>query len=381
MATTLNPKPDKMLALLTFALVLFGVVMIYSASVIIAHQAPYFDDKHFAKRQLLFAVLGFVGTAFMANLDYHIWKKWAGWMLGITFTLLISVFFFSVGEVNGAHRWINLAGQTFQPSELAKLTFIIYVSAWLVGRKEQIDNIVTTFLPFLGILFLVSVLMLKEPDFGTLSVIAVSVIAIYYVAGMTLKQALLGLCVLVLAISIILGSPYRRARLLTFLNPNQDTSGSSYHIKNISIAIGSGGAWGLGFGESRQKRLFLPEPHTDSIFAITVEELGSIRALLVIIAFCFLLQRGFMVAYRSPDLFGRLLAVGITTWFGFQAFINLGSMLHLVPLVGVPLPFISSGGTNLVISLLAVGVLLNISSQASKAEPAGSGRKNRRKSV
>lgn len=378
MTNYILPKNDKILTLTVFGLVLFGLVMIYSASVIIAHRAPFFDDKYFVKRQLISAVLGFAGMFVVANVDYQIWKKWAGWMLLVTFLLLISVFFFSTGEINGAHRWISLAGQTFQPSELAKLTFIIYVSAWLVQRQSQIKDITTTFLPFVAVLLAVSYLMLKQPDFGTLSIILVSVIAVYYVAGLTWKQAFLGICIAVLGGSLVLSSPYRRARLLTFLDPSQDTSGKSYHIKNISIAIGSGGAWGLGFGESRQKRLFLPEPHTDSIFAITAEELGSVRSFLLVAVFCLLVVRGFSVALRAQDLFGRLLAVGITTWFGFQTFINLGSMLHLVPLVGVPLPFVSSGGTNLMISLLAVGVLLNISSQA-RVVQGYSGRQNRKR--
>lgn len=363
-------KTDKLLALTVFATVLFGLVMIYSASIIVAHQ-NFLDDKIFVKKQALSAFIGFVLMILMASYDYHKWKKWAGIMFVLTFVLLVSVFFFSRGEINGAHRWITFAGQTFQPSELAKLTFIIYLSVWLVERKDKITDIVGTFVPFLLVLFMISILILAQPDFGTLSIILVSGLAVYYVAGLSFQEGVLGIVIAMIGLSIIFASPYRRARLTTFNNPNQDQSGSSYQINNISIAIGSGGLQGLGFGQSKQKRLFLPEPHTDSIFAITSEELGSIRSVFIIFLYFFIIYRGFSIARRSSDLLGRLMAVGITTWIGFQAFINLGSMLHIVPLVGVPLPFISYGGTNLMITLMAMGVLLNISSQVGDAEHRG----------
>jgi cell division protein FtsW len=236
-----------------------------------------------------------------------------------------------------------------------------------VERKNKLDEIAGTFMPFMAVLLAISALILLQPDFGTLTIVLIPAIVIYFVAGLTWKQILIGLAIAAVGVSLVLSTEYRRERVLTFLNPEQDTSGSAYHIKNISIAIGSGGLTGLGFGDSKQKRLFLPEPHTDSIFAVISEELGSLRSVFIILIFTLLIQRGFSIAIRAPDMFGQLLAVGITTWFGFQAFINLGSMLHLVPLVGVPLPFISYGGTNLVISLIAAGVLLNISRFAKPA--------------
>ena len=363
MSTTLTTmrRVDGWLALIVFGLVLFGVLMVYSASIIIAHLQG--NDYLFAERQFISACIGFVALAITASIDYHVWRALAGWMLGVTYLLLISVFFFSVGSINGAHRWISLGGQTFQPSELAKLTFIMYVSAWLAQRGDRLGSIRQTFLPYLAVVISIAFLMLKEPDFGTLTIILAPAIIIYYVAGLSWKQVLLGLAITALGLSLVLSTKYRRDRIMTFLDPSKDTSGTSYHVKNIAIAIGSGGAWGLGFGQSRQKRLFLPEPHTDSIFAIIVEELGAVRATLLLLVFCALLYRGFRVAYLAPDAFGRHLAVGITSWFGFEAFINLASMLHVVPLVGVPLPFISYGGTSLMVSLIAVGVLLNISRQ------------------
>jgi cell division protein FtsW len=373
MATVSYPqhRSDRSLLITVIGLVLFGLVMVYSSSIVIASLPPYSDDTYFVKRQAVSAIVGIVAMFALANTDYRLWKKWAGWLLGVTLLLLVSVFFFSNGEILGAHRWITLAGQTFQPSELAKLTFIAYTAAWLTSRQNSVGNIRETLLPFLGVLAVISALMLKEPDFGTLTIIVVPVLVVYFVAGMTWKQIGLLLGVGTIALVAIASTPYRRARVTTFLDPSaQDQSGSGYHINQISIAIGSGGAWGLGFGNSKQKRLFLPEPYTDSIYAITVEELGSVRSTLVIIAFCYLMYRGYRIASQSPDLFARLMAVGITTWFAFQTFMNLGSMLNLVPLVGVPLPFVSYGGSNLIISLMGVGVLLNISRYTQQTEPA-----------
>lgn len=365
-----RPKTDRLLGLTVFGLVLFGLVMVYSASEIVGFRV-FGNDKFFIERQLIWAILGLGGMVVIMNISYQQWKRWAAWMLIITFVLLISVFLFSSGEINGAHRWIQIGGQgglTFQPAELAKLTFIIYLAAWLEGRKTKIKDIIGTFLPFVGVLALLSLLILKQPDFGTLSIIIASAIAIYFVAGLTWQQVSLGILITVVSLSIILASPYRRARLATFIDPSNDPSGISYHVNNIAIAIGSGGPIGLGFGQSKQKLLFLPEPYTDSIFAVISEELGSARSVLLIGVFLFVIYRGLVIAARAPDLFGRLMATGITSWFGFQAFINLGSMLHLVPLVGVPLPFVSYGGTNLVISLLAMGMLLNISAQVKPLE-------------
>lgn len=368
MTTVLRRKrADIALVITVIALVLFGIVMVYSASVIVGYQLG--DPQLFFKRQILSAVLGVIGLIITANIDYRLWQKWAGWLLGITLFLLVSVFFLSHGEVNGAHRWIDLGPLTFQPSEIAKLTFLMYLSAWLAKRQDQMHDIVGTFLPFMAVLGVVSFLLLREPDFGTLAVFFTSAVAVYAVAGMTWQQFTLGAGSVALALSAVLAVPYRRARILTFLDPSQDTSGISWHVKNIAIAIGSGGWFGLGFGQSVQKRLFLPEPHTDSIFAIITEELGFFVAALVILAYIFLAYRGYRAALRAQDTFGRLLAVGITSWFAFQAFLNLASMAHIVPLVGIPLPFISYGGTNLMVSMVAVGVLLNISRQGND-EPA-----------
>lgn len=365
-------KSDSLLGIAVVAAVLFGVVMIYSASVIVGY--TYFhDEKYFFKRQIIWAIAGLVTMVITAGIDYRAWKKWAGGLLIITFVLLLSVFLFSKGAINGAHRWIYIGSQGFQPSELAKLTFLVYLAAWLSQRKEDIKNITGTFLPFVALLGVLSVLMLMEPDFGTLSIMLASAVAVYIVAGLTWQQAALGVGISVLALGLILSTPYRRTRVETFLRGGAPATTSTsaatdatnkaadYHIDNIQIAIGSGGWFGRGFGQSLEKRLFLPEPHTDSIFAIITEELGFVISTFLLLLFVFIIYRGYRIALRAPEMYGKLLAIGITSWFAFQAFINLASMLHIVPLVGVPLPFISYGGTNLMISLAAAGILLNIS--------------------
>jgi cell division protein FtsW len=352
--------------------------MIYSASVILGLQ-DFNDPQYFFKKQIFSAFLGFTGMVLMANIDYRIWQKWASLMLGVTLVLLLSSLFLGSGAINGAQRWVAIGSFSFQPSELAKLTFLMYVAAWLAKRHTNMRDMLGTFLPFLLMLGLVCFLLIRQPDFGTLAVFFSSAVAVYLVAGMTWPQFVIGLGTVAVALTSILAEPYRRARVLTFLNPEEDTSGTAWHVKNIAIAIGSGGWFGLGFGASGQKRLFLPEPHTDSIFAVITEELGFVVATIVILAFVLLAYRGYRIALRAPDTFGRLLAVGITSWFAFQAFLNLASMAHIIPLVGVPLPFISYGGTNLVISLAAIGVLLNISRQgmneaAEKVVPVRKGR-------
>jgi cell division protein FtsW len=356
-------KIDSLLAIGVVSLVLFGVVMIYSASVIVGI-TKFHDPQFFFKREIVYALLGLGALAVTTNIDYRFWQRSAKWLLILTFVLLISVFIFSKGEINGAHRWIVFGGFSFQPAELVKFTFIAYLAAWFAERKAKVKSITETFLPFAGVTLAVSVLMLLQPDFGTLTVIITAALTVFLVAGMTWKQFGIGLICIVIGLSVVLSAGYRQDRLKAYFSSDQEKDCSDptyYHVCNISIAIGSGGWFGLGFGESRQKRLFLPEPHTDSIFAVTVEELGFVVSALLVLAITFLIYRSYRVAVYAPDIFGRLLATGITTWFAYQAFLNLAAMLQLVPLKGVPLPFISYGGTNLIISLFAAGVLLNIS--------------------
>lgn len=353
---------DYLLMILVFSLIAFGLIMIYSVSKYLSLQiTDQASDKYFLVNQLVSLAIGIVVWITFQLIDYRYWQKNTTAMLVITIVLLSLVFIFHGGDGGAGNRWVNLFGRGFQPSEIAKLTMIFYLSGWLSSGKyqKQIDK---SFVPFLVFVGGISFLMLMQKDLGTLSVILVIAAAIYYAAGARITNLLLGgslgVFLVWLAIKI---EPYRMKRLTAFFNPESDTLNIGYHIKNALIAVGSGGLWGLGFGQSRQKYLYLPESHTDSIFPIIAEELGFFRSSAVILVYALIAYRGYSIARRAPDDFSRLVAVGITTWIIWQAFVNLAAMLALLPLTGVPLPFVSYGGTSLIAFLAAIGVLLNIS--------------------
>lgn len=360
-----SPKADYILAIAVFALVVFGIIMISSSSVVIAYER-YGDNLYYVKKQLLSLILGIIAWVVASQIDYRFWKKYALPMLILTLFLLIGVFIPGLGQnYGGAHRWIDLGIVSFQPSEIIKLTFIIYLAAWLEKRQENLRDFKSGFIPFAAVLGLIILLVMKQPDMGTMSVIVGSAVIIFFLSGAPVTHFILGGAGLAsLFFLYVRSAPYRWQRFAVFLNPSSETLGASYHINQALLAIGSGGLFGLGFGQSRQKYLYLPAAHTDSIFAITVEELGFLRSSLIIAAFVFLAIRGYRIAKNAPDQFSRLLAGGITSWFVVQAFINLGAMMGVIPLTGIPLPFLSYGGTSLVISLFAIGVLMNISKSA-----------------
>lgn len=364
--TPIKPqKPGRMdftLAIIVFILVVIGLVMISSTSVVISYELTG-GNYHFLKRQLIFGVIGMVAMAGMSMVNYQIWRKYALSIMIISLILLAVVLLpFFADPVKGAHRWIIIGDIGFQPSEFAKLAILIYLSGWLARRRDEIKSFSRGFLPFLFILAVVTVLVMMEPDLGTMAIIAGSAAVVFIIAGASTLHIILGLASgVVLLATLILSAPYRLNRLTTFLNPSTDPQGIGYQIKNAMIAIGSGGLWGLGFGNSRQKYLYLPEAHTDAIYAVIVEEMGFLRSGIIVVLFVLLALRGYKIAKEASDDFGRFLATGITTWFILQAFINLAAILGLIPLTGVPLPFISYGGSSLIINLAAVGILLNIS--------------------
>lgn len=351
------------MSLAIFALIAFGLIMIYSVSKYYSLQVTDgATDKLYLKKQLMFLGIGVVSWIVFQQIDYRVWQKYSGYMLFISLFLLLLPFLPIAKDSGSGSRWVDFGFLTFQPSEIAKLTLIFYLSGWIASRKNDVKEISNLFISFVLIMFAIAGLMLLQKDLGTLvsigciaaSILIVSGISIYYLlAGGAISAFLLWLAIKI--------EPYRLERLLTFLNPDSNSLGAGYHIRNALIAIGSGGLWGLGFGQSKQKYLYLPEAHTDSIFAIISEELGLVRALVIIIIFGFIALRGYKIAKRAPDIFSRLVATGITTWFFAQMFINIAAMLSIVPLTGVPLPFISYGGSSLVVLLIAVGVLVNIS--------------------
>lgn len=371
MRTLRGGKPDYLLALTIFLMTLFGIVMISSASIVISGER-FGNNFYYVSHQAISLIIGLILMVIAYFIDYRFFKKIALIALLATIVLLLAVFFPGIGkEFGGAHRWLGFGGLLFQPSEIVKLTFIIYLASWLDKKGDSIKHFSVGFLPFLVLLVVLSFLIISQPDLGTLSVIVLTAMITFFIAGAPLVHLLFGIAGAgALLMIFIKAAPYRLQRFLVFLNPQAETLGAAYHINQALMAIGAGGLWGLGFGQSKQKYLYLPQPHIDSIFAIIAEELGFIRAGLVIAAFVFLALRGLRIAKLAPDNFARFLACGITTWFIVQAFINIAAMLNLMPLTGIPLPFISYGGSALIVSLVAVGILLNISkySRQSRAE-------------
>jgi cell division protein FtsW len=317
-----------------------------------------FGDKfHFFRLQAQWLALGLVAFSAAAIFPYQKWLKLVPLLLFLGLLGLILVVLPRFGFLRfGARRWLNLAGINFQPSELAKLAFITYLAAYLVKKKK--------IWPLFLISSLILILVMLQPDFGTAFIILASGFVVYFVAGAPLGHVLvLALAGFLGSLFLILFSPYRKERLLTFLDPFRDPLGASYHISQALIALGSGGLFGLGLGQSRQKYEYLPAVTTDSIFAIIAEELGFLGASFLILTFVFLIWRGLRIAQLSSDPFGRFLASGITAWIGIQTLVNLAAMVSLAPLTGAPLPLISYGGSSLILILTALGILANISKQ------------------
>jgi cell division protein FtsW len=345
---------DKRLLVVISGLLIFGILMVFNASVVDATR-QFGDGFFYARRQLVSAALGVVAMLVFAQIPYKTWAKYSHYIFAIAVGLLVLVLIPKLGGVSalGARRWVDLGPISLQPAEFAKFALCVYFA------KHFSEN--RTLKPFLIALGTIVVLVMLEPDLGTTGIILAISGLIYFASGAPISHFLSLVPIAIVGLILVLTSPYRRERLFTFFDPTSDPLGSSYHIRQILIALGSGGLWGVGLGQSRQKYLFLPEPATDSIFAIIGEELGFVGASVVILAFVFLIWRGYSIAARVEDPFGRLLALGITSWIGVQAFVNLAAMVALVPLTGVPLPFVSYGGSALVVNLAAIGILLNIS--------------------
>ena len=352
-------KPDFWLLIITLILVSFGVLMVYDASVVEAF--TQFGDKfYFAKLQLRWALLGLAALLACLFIPYRFWQKFSLHLFIFTLLLLVAVLIPGIGvKVQGARRWLNLGGFTLQPAELVKLTFVMYLSSWLSKKRA--------FWPFILLSGFLLGLVILEPDLGTAVIIIGTGFLVYFLSGAPLLSlAAIGLTGVLAGLSLIFSSSYRRVRLLTFFDPTDDPLGTSYHIRQILIALGSGGLLGLGLGQSRQKYAYLPEATADSIFAIIGEEVGFIGAVLVIALLMFLIYRGFKIALAAPDSFSQILAGGITSVLALQTCINLASMAALVPLTGVPLPLISYGGSSLITHLTGIGILLNISTCKNK---------------
>lgn len=355
-------KPDYTLAFLVYLLVLIGAVMVFSASVVISYQVSGGSTFYFT-RQLLSIGGGTIIFLVASRINYNFWKKIAPYFFALNILLLILVFVPGIGLGHGgANRWINLGIFTFQPTETLKLSTIIFLAYFFDKIGKDIKGLLTGFAPFLFVLGIISALVMKQPDMGTFIVTAMIAVGMFFVAGANMAH------VASLAVAgagglglLIKSAPYRIARFMVFLNPSADAGGNGYHINQALLAIGTGGLFGLGFGQSRQKYQYLPEATTDSIFAVMTEELGFIFSSIVVLLFVGLSYRVFKLAKSAPDTFSRLLATGVGIWVLAQTFLNVAAMMSLVPLTGVPLPFISYGGSSIMFLLLAFGILINIS--------------------
>lgn len=350
---------DLLLFGVTTALTLFGLLMIFDASSVMANEI-YGDKYHFFKDQIIWVILGYSALSFFYYFDYKRLYNLALPGLLISLVMLVLVFVPGVGSsTKGAARWINIFSFRLQPSEFVKLALAIYLSAWFSHKEKG------RFFSFILLLGSVLLLVMLQPDMGTASIILFESAAIYFFSGGSVMHFLLaGPIVGILGFVMIKVEPYRMARLTSFLNVGNSLNDTSYHVKQVLIALGAGGIWGLGIGNSLQKYAYLPENVTDSIFPIIAEEFGFVGSTVLIMVFIVLVYRGFVIATRTRDPFGRLLAAGITTFIGIQIVINLGAMTALLPLTGVPLPFISYGGSALILNLASIGILLNISKQA-----------------
>jgi len=366
-------QPDYLILGLVLGLVVLGLLMVYSSS--FALGALAFDDAYyFVARQTLWAAIGVALLVMLMRLDYHWLRSVSPLLVLAAIVGLMAVLVPGLGlEVNGARRWIALGPlPPAQPSEFAKLALIIYVSAWLAGKRTEVRSFALGFVPFVLMVGIVAGLILLEPDTGTAAVLVLTTVTLFFVAGASLTHlgALVGIGG-VAALLLILPSGYREDRVFAFLHAEDDPAGIGFQTIQLLIALGSGGIGGLGLGASRQKFFYIPGSHTDGIFAVVGEELGFIGAMAVLLLFAVLIYRGFRVILRARDDFGALLATGIVCWIAYQALVNVGGITRAIPMTGIPMPFLSYGGSALAALLAGVGILLSISRHA-EAPPAES---------
>jgi cell division protein FtsW len=375
-------KADYSILFICFALSIIGILILSSVSIVVSQQ-KFGHPFHFLNRQIFFGFLpGIILGYLFFKIKLSFLKKISPFLLLINLFLMTLIFvpYFGLSS-GGASRWLNFKFFSFQPAEFLKITFFIYLAAWLEKRinelqfekkqkrrgiqeKKGFSFSLLSFFVFLGILALIGLFLIKQPNISTLGVITLIGTIMYFASGMPLWHIIFMVTSFAIALPILIRTaPYRLSRLQVFLNPDFDPLGKGYQIKQALIAIGSGGLFGLGLGMSRQKFGFLPESTSDAIFAILTEELGFLGGIVVIGLFVAFLWRGIRIAKRSPDIFSGLLALGISFWLPLQAFIHIGSSIQVLPLTGIPLPFISYGGSHLTAELISIAILLNISRQ------------------
>jgi cell division protein FtsW len=359
-------KSDKLLFLATLLLLCVSVVMVYSASAVLAvdrfEQPPYY----FLFKQVTWAALGVCLLSLAMRVDYRSLRQplviWSG--LGLSLVALVAVFFGP--DINGTRRWLGIGGIGVQPSELAKVVVIIFTAMMLEQRMHKIDEVRYALGPIAGVTALVCGLIVLEPDFGTAFTLLLIVSVMVFAAGLRYRYIIGTALVMAPVLAVILASAdYRRRRLMAFLDPWADPLGDGFQIIQSQIAVGTGGVVGQGLMGGVQKLFYLPAPHTDFIYAVIAEETGLVGASAVLVCFGVIVWRGLRISAAAPDAFGSFLALGLTMMVAFQAFVNISVVLGLMPTKGIPLPFVSSGGSSLLVSLLGMGILLNVSQHAS----------------
>jgi cell division protein FtsW len=355
---------DRWLFAVTLLLVVIGLVMVFSASAVVAsqkHQSPY----AFVLRQSMWGVCGIAAMFATMNIDYKQYKRPTLVFASLAGTAVLLVLVYLLDRSHNTHRWIKFGALSFQPSELAKPTVILFLAWFLENRTKTINDLKRTLLPAVVPTLVFTGLIVKEPDLGTAMAVCAISAAMLFAAGMQLKYLGYALLASILPLYfLIFRTAWRFRRILAFMDPNADPQGSGFHITQSLIAVGTGGITGLGLMEGKQKLFYLPEAHTDFIFAVISEELGLLGATVIVILFGIFCWRGIRAAMGTRDNFARFLAVGITSMVGVQAFFNISVVLGMLPTKGIPLPFISYGGSSLFVTLASVGVLLNISQQA-----------------
>jgi cell division protein FtsW len=355
---------DKKIILYLFILVIFGLIVLTSASSPLGYTDHNGDNYFFIKKQILFGFLpGLVVFLILSKIPYQFLRKLTWLIYGTSVVLLGLVFVTGIGtKINSARSWLNLFGYSLQPSELAKLAIIIMLAYLLADRKIDWRDWKSSLAPILATLTPALFLILLQPDVGTLSILAVIIFVILYLAKVPNQHLIiLGLLGVLCFAGLVIAAPYRVKRLTTFLHPEMSRDGSGYQINQAYLAIGSGGFWGFGYNQSRQKFQYLPEVNADSIYAVIAEELGFIPAALLVFLVLLIGCRGLKIAAVSPDQYGQFLVTGIMVWFMWQSFLNIGAMVGALPLTGVPLPFVSQGGTAYLSMFAAMGIVVNVS--------------------
>ncbi|MDE3117549.1 MAG: putative lipid II flippase FtsW [Nitrospirota bacterium] len=364
-------KADGVLLTITLLLALIGLVMVFSASGVVAGNR-FHDSIYYLKRQLAWLAFGFLLLHVASRLDYTLWQRMAFPILCVTVLLLALVLIPHVGTVvKGARRWLRFGPISIQPAEMVKLVVVLYLAAYLTKKEGRATEFTTWFLPPLLVIGLLAGLVVLEPDLGTVIVVGLVTLVLLFLGGARLGHVL-GLVLMALPVVglLVWRSPYRMQRLMTFLDPMKDPTGAGFQVNQSFLAFGSGGLLGVGLGEGKQKLFFLPEAHTDFVLALVGEEVGLLGTACIMLLYALLVIKGFQIANRAREPFGRHLALGITLLIGCQALINAGVVTGMLPTKGLTLPLVSYGGSSLMVSLLAIGILLSISRDRQGGRPA-----------